>query len=253
MKVDWSPLRRELARLRAADVALPIWWRDDDAVRATPEFEQLCRLSEELRMPVHLAVIPGLAEPTLAAAIAPLPHVLPVAHGWRHQNQAPEGEKKAEFGHFRVDASFDLERGFSQMRQLFGKRFIPAFVAPWNRLSDAYHKPLADVGYKVVSTFSPRETVSSAHSLITINTHVDPIAWRGTRGLVDPEILIARTCQNLSDRTEGKSDATEPMGYLTHHLVHIPEIWAFSRMFLSELLSGGGYEKSLSTSIEEIP
>lgn len=30
MQVDWTPLRRELARHRANGMALRFWWRDDD-------------------------------------------------------------------------------------------------------------------------------------------------------------------------------------------------------------------------------
>ncbi|MBW4707129.1 polysaccharide deacetylase family protein [Roseobacter sp. YSTF-M11] len=248
---DWRPLRQELARLRAANIELPIWWRDDDAIAATPQLDQLAQLSGDLGVSTHLAVIPARATPTLAAAVTTLPNVIPVAHGWTHENRAPAGEKKAEFGHGRADATFDLERGFSQMRQMFGKRFVPVFVAPWNRLNAMYFQPLSDVGYKAVSTFTPRNSAEAVPGLITVNTHIDPIDWRGTRGLVAPDAIIAEAARHLEARRLGASDPAEPFGYLTHHLVHTPEIWDFTRAFLSELLAGGARETSLQTVIEE--
>ena len=74
--------------------------------------------------------------------------------------------------------------------------------------------------------------------LVQINTHIDPIFWRGTRGLVPPDTLVAQTVSLLRDRRQGRADRDEPLGYLTHHLVHDADIWEFSRQFLTELGNG---------------
>lgn len=78
----------------------------------------------------------------------------------------------------------------------------------------------------------------AAPGLSQINTHLDPIDWRGSRGLADPDMLISQTVALLRDRREGRADADEPFGVLTHHLVHDQRIWDFTEHLLSQLLDG---------------
>ena len=251
MTIDWSPLRRELAQWRSAGMVLPLWWRDDDAVTATPALAQLATLSRDLDLPVHLAVIPAFADETLAAQVADAPLLIPTVHGWAHENHAPAGQKKAEFGHPRPGIAEALARGRSRLDTLFGPRSLPAFVAPWNRLHPDVLPALAQTGYRILSTFTPRARPHPHSGLIQVNTHIDPIDWRGTRGLVDPAQIIAHTVRHLADRRKGVADNAEPMGYLTHHLVHSPDIWCFSRAFLAELLDGGARSTPLTHILEE--
>ena len=89
MTIDWSPLTRELARWRAARLALPLWWRDDDATDVTPALTGLTALSTDLGLPVHLAVIPKPASEALASHCAGHRCLVPVVHGWSHANTAP--------------------------------------------------------------------------------------------------------------------------------------------------------------------
>ena len=70
-----------------------------------------------------------------------------------------------------------------------------------------------------------------------MNTHLDPIDWRGTRGLVAPDQLVARTVDLLRDRRLARADNAEPFGYLTHHLVHDDAIWDFTASLISRLLA----------------
>ena len=55
----WPPLRRALAQLRQDNIALPVWWRDDDAEGLSPQLDQLLGLSDRYALPVHLAVVPA--------------------------------------------------------------------------------------------------------------------------------------------------------------------------------------------------
>lgn len=238
MIVDWSPLRAELSRHRTEGLSLPIWWRDDDATAPTPALHRLLGMSAELDLPVHIAVIPNGATPDLAEIAAATPLMVPVVHGWAHENLAPSGAKKAEFGHPHADAGAKTEAALARMRQLFGPDMLAMFVPPWNRIDATVTSGLAAQGYVALSTFTPRKCERCA-GLAQINTHVDPIAWRSGGGLVSPEALIAKTVTLLQDRREGRADCTEPLGFLTHHLVHDEAIWDFSRGFLAELLDGG--------------
>ena len=242
MMPDWHPLQEELKLWLAGDLALPLWWRDDDAVSVTPQLEQLTALSVKLGLPVHLAVIPRGAETDLVAYMSTWPALIPVVHGWAHRNHAPEGEKKAEFRHDRPIKIIlaDAEAGMKRLQEMFGEDLRPIFVPPWNRIASEVTAHLPALGYRILSTATPRKSALAAPGLEQVNTHLDPIDWRGTRGLVARKRLIALTVQLLRDRREGRADNAEPFGVLTHHLVHDQDIWTFTEELLQRLLDGPG-------------
>ncbi len=250
MLVDWSPLRRTLARLRAQKQSLPLWWRDDDAIKPTEALAQLAMLSDAIAIPVHIAVIPATATKTLADHLQVHQRLIPVVHGWRHVNNAPPDAKKSEFGTPRETGLTEPGRAHARMQQLFGTAYLPLFVPPWNRLDPMFLPALKTAGFLGVSAFTARQSQEAQPGLYQINTHVDPIDWRGTRGLKDPERLLAETITVLEARLEGSQDATEPFGFLTHHLVHSPQVWEFSRRFLTELLEGGAEVSAIAPMLE---
>lgn len=239
MKVNWSALSGELALWRQAGLTLPLWWRDDDAVADTPELGRLSALSDKLCLPVYVAVIPSLIEPTLAPVIMDRHGLIPVIHGWRHISHAPEGAKNAEFGHPREGAARELIHARNRMNKVFGQQLVPLFVPPWNRFSPMFLHDLGTAGYRGLSTFGPRKSVHAAEGIIQINTHIDPVFWRGNRGLVDPETLVAKLVATLQERRSGQADCEEPLGLLTHHLVHTDDVWSFCGDVISLLLDGG--------------
>ncbi|MEO1109148.1 MAG: polysaccharide deacetylase family protein [Pseudomonadota bacterium] len=240
MTSDWKPLEDELALWRVQGLTLPLWWRDDDATVQTPQLETLTALSERVGLPVHLAVIPRDANASLAGFVARHESLIPVVHGWAHQNHAPAGEKKSEFRAHRPlqDITADVQAGLNRLTDLFDERLLPMFVPPWNRIGDEAVAQLPALGFRILSTATPRKATFAVPGLEQINTHLDPIDWRGTRGLVAPDILIARMAALLQDRRTGQTDNTEPFGILTHHLVHDPDIWTFTEALLTKLLEG---------------
>lgn len=238
MSIDWSPLTAELAIWRREGRVLPLWWRDDDAVEQSAALTQLTALAETLDLPVHLAVIPKFAQPSLADVCSHT-WAIPMVHGWTHQNHASEGQKKAEFGRPRAKAVEEIEQGVQKLNTLFGADLLPIFVPPWNRIDADLIKALPDLGLVGLSTYTPRKARLAAPGLVQINTHLDPIFWKGGGGLVPPERQIATLVQNLQDRRFGRTDNAEPMGFLTHHLAHDREIWAFTGACLGTLLDAG--------------
>lgn len=240
MTPDWTPLEAEFAEWDAAGLTLDLWWRDDDAVADTAALERLTALSGALDMPVHLAVIPRLAQPSLARAVAAAPHLRPVVHGWAHVNHAPASEKKSEFGTSRplTDRIADARAGLRRLGDLFGDRLRPVFVPPWNRIGADLPPELPALGFTALSIHTPRHSALAAPGLAQINTHLDPVDWRGTRGLVAPDTLIAQIAAQLADRRLGRADTGEPYGLLTHHLVHDADVWAFVEALLRSLLDG---------------
>ncbi|WP_164661884.1 polysaccharide deacetylase family protein [Tropicibacter sp. Alg240-R139] len=255
MTPDWSPLERELALWWAEGKSLPLWWRDDDAVEPTAALDRLGALSEELSIPVHLAVVPAYATETLSERLAPSSGMIPVVHGWAHQNHAPALEKKAEFRMHRPvsEITADAERGLSRSQAMFGSSLMPMFVPPWNRIDHEIVEGLPSLGYKVLSTATPRKRPFATPGLWQINTHLDPIDWRGTRGLVPEDQLISQLVQHLQDRRTGVSDNAEPYGLLTHHLVHDQDIWRFTREVLLRLLDGPTRCWTMAETLEKDP
>ena len=234
---DWRPLTDELSRWSDAGLTLPIWWRDDDASRATPELARLSALSRRVGLPVHLAVVPARAQADLAGIDD---NLIPLIHGWAHLNHAPESARKAEFGAHRPLAAMltDCRAGLDRLRDLFGARLCPVFVPPWNRIAPDLIARLPGLGFTALSTFTPRDRAFAAPGLARINTHLDPVDWRGTRGLADPALLIARITAQLADRRAGIADNAEPYGLLTHHLIHDDAIWGFTGDLLGRLSDG---------------
>ncbi|MFT7593003.1 MAG: hypothetical protein ACI8R4_000314 [Paracoccaceae bacterium] len=240
MKPDWTPLDTELARWANADLTLPLWWRDDDAVAQTPALDQLTALSDACGIPVHLAVIPAMADATLATHLRQHPNLIPMVHGWAHHSHAPEGQKKAEFGAHRSVTVMqdDAARGLDLLTTLFGDTLRPIFVPPWNRIAPEMLPILPALGFTALSTFTPRAAPQAAPGLAQINCHLDPISWHAGRSLADPDGLIRQIAGQLADRRTGSADNAEPYGFLTHHLVHDSAIWDFTQALLTRLAAG---------------
>ncbi len=237
--IDWSPLKAELAIWHREARPLPLWWRDDDAVEDTAAFQQLMALAGDITLPVHVAVIPKPAQPSLVRACAATGWAVPIVHGWAHKNHAAQDQKKAEFGFPRAGAEAESHAALAHLRGLFGEDLLAMFVPPWNRIDAGLVAKLPAQGYVALSTYTPRSARLAAPGLVQINTHMDPIHWRGGGGLVDPDMQIAALVQLLRDRRAGRSDAAEPLGFLTHHLVHDAAIWEFTRACLATLLDSG--------------
>ena len=196
MNADWTPLRETLSACRRDGIALPIWWRDDDAVSATPALDRLSSLSTDLGLPVHLAIIPAHLDETLVDFIATAP-LIPVVHGWAHTDHSAGIGKKNEFLTPRNDASNETAEALKRMRGHFGPALLPMFVPPWNWINSLFVQAFPSQGYCMLSTYGARTSPEATPGLALIYTNIDPIWWKGTRFLVDPAHLIAQACQHL--------------------------------------------------------
>ncbi len=233
MQIDWRPLESEIDLWHEADLTLLLWWRDDDAIEPTAELDQLIEIAAQADIPVHLAIIPKFATTALRDLSEQTSYIIPVVHGWSHESHALDGDKNAEFGASRSikDAVQDLILGADRMSDLFGKDLKSMFVPPWNRINPELSEHLEAIGYDMLSTYLPRTAKQAASKIEQINTHIDPILWKSTRSLIQSDILIAQIVKILKDRRLGLTDNTEPLGLLTHHLVHDDAIWTFVKEF----------------------
>ncbi|ARM91584.1 carbohydrate esterase 4 superfamily protein (plasmid) [Rhizobium sp. CIAT894] len=222
-RMDWEPLRRELDRWQAAGRVARLWLRDDDAVEPTPALETLLALAGESEVPLTLAVIPGLTGQALAARLAAEAGVTVAVHGWSHTNHAgPEGKKQELGGERPADVVLgELREGLRLLERLHPARFQPLLVPPWNRIAAALVPALPGLGFAALSVYG---RARQDRPMPLLNTHIDIIDWHGTRGGRGEAELVAELVAELRDRFAGND---EPIGVLTHHLVHDAAAWDF--------------------------
>ena len=231
MSDPWDDLARELDKWAGLGLEATFWLRDDDAETRTPALD---RLLGDAGAPVVLAVIPRDAGEALAEAVLAAEAVGVMQHGWCHANHAGPDEKKMELGDHRPSDVIgdELARGDNRLRALFGERYLKALAPPWNRIGADTASRLAGWGYVGLSTFGPRGKAMTAPGLVCVNTHIDIIDWRGTRGFRGDRDVIDQAISHLRGRREGDADSDEPSGLITHHLVHDEGCWGFIEKFV---------------------
>ncbi|TAV44952.1 polysaccharide deacetylase family protein [Rhizobium leguminosarum] len=221
--IAWDPLRRELDRWQAAGRVARFWLRDDDAIEPTQALETLMALAGESGVPLMLAVIPGLTGEALAARLVEETVITVAVHGWSHKNHAGPEAKKQELGGERPAEVVlgELREGFRLLKRLHPARFLPVLVPPWNRIDPALIPALPGLGFAALSVYG---RARQDGPMPLLNTHVDIIDWHGTRGGRSEAELVVELVAELRDRFAGSD---EPVGVLTHHLVHDRTAWDF--------------------------
>lgn len=232
----WSALAAELDRWERPPT---LWWRDDDAVRASPALDRLLSCTAAAEIPIALAVIPALAEEGLARRIEEVAGLAVFQHGFAHRNHAPPEDKKIELGARPTETVLDeLTAGRARLDALFGPRALPVLVPPWNRVAAAVADRLADIGFRGLSAKGPRG--APRPGLVEANVHADLIDWRGSRGFAGEAAVLAQLVGHLAARRDGRADPAEPTGLMTHHLDHDAGCWDFLDAFTAFLLRRGG-------------
>jgi peptidoglycan/xylan/chitin deacetylase (PgdA/CDA1 family) len=199
-----------------------LWLRDDDAIEPTEALSRLLAISARWNAPMTIAAIPAHATNALAELMKALPLISVAVHGWDHVNHAPAPEKKQELGLHRGEATVlsRLAEGLERINALFGERAVPLLVPPWNRIAAELIPHLPALGYEALSVFGPER---GEGPLRLVNTHVDIIDWKGSRGGRPMDMLYGEAAAHLQAAT----GAQTPLGILTHHLVHDETAWQF--------------------------
>lgn len=219
----WGPLLAELEPWRRAGRVADLWLRDDDAVEPTAALDRLLDLTAHHAIPALLAVIPAHAGEPLAARLAPEPGIAVAVHGWAHENHAPDGEKKQELGAHRPAGIVlaELARAKAVIDRLFAGQAALVLVPPWNRIDAALLPALAETGFAALSVFGRAKQAT----IPIVNTHVDIVDWHGGRSGKDHRGMVRELAAELRWRRE--TGSREPLGVLTHHLVHDEIAWLF--------------------------
>jgi len=215
-----------LDAVAADDRTVAFWWRDDDAVAPGAELDRMLALADAHSVPLALAVIPAGAERALADRLEPTGDLVVLQHGWAHANHASEGRKSSELGDDRPIGTVldELSRGHQRLSRMFGSRFLPVVVPPWNRISDEVAARRAEAGLPGLSCFKTLDT--AGHRL---DTHVDPIAWRADRGFIGWDAAVHAIAAEIDRRAANPT----PIGILTHHLAQDEATWAFMEALLA--------------------
>lgn len=228
----WHSLVEELDRWADQGRLATLWWRDDDAALPDPALDRLLGLSAT---PLALAVIPETVHGEAAGAILARSTATVIQHGYAHRNHADPGERKTELGDGRdaEEALDELSRGRRRLVEKFGDRFAPILAPPWNRLSASLTGRLSGIGLSGLSTYGPRAAAEPAPGLAQVNSHIDIIDWRGSRGFVGEDAALSLAIGHLRARRTAAADAAEPTGLLSHHLVHDEPAWRFIEEFIA--------------------
>jgi len=211
---SWDRLEAELAAWQATGRVATLWWRDDDAGPLTPALRRVLALAELHAVPLALAMVPTWATAETAAALAAAGEGISVLqHGYAHANYAPAGEKKFELGPERPAAIVvaEIAQGWQRLEQLFGARFRPVLVPPWNRMAGYLPPYLAELRYRGLSQFGARSRRAPAEGLVQANTHVDIVFWKSAPPrFAGAAKLIGEFARHLAARRLGEADPGEP-------------------------------------------
>jgi len=206
-----------------------LWWRDDDARLPCPHLDRLIELSAASATPLVLAAIPHDIDSSVKNTILTGPDISIVQHGWSHRNHAPASEKKCELGDHRDREKIlqELSAGTEILTELFGLRFLPVLVPPWNRISARIAGHLQSCGFAGLSAFGTIPITPLPADFCQANTHVDLVDWKGHRGFIGTEKALHQITFHLQQRRSGQVPRDQVTGILSHHLVHDEELWRF--------------------------
>ncbi len=222
----WEKFFAELDRWPAGMATF--WWRDDDAAASSAKLDRLLALGD---LPLALAVVPAHMRVTLAERLAGS-RIDVLQHGFAHANHQPRGEKQAELGDARPLPVMqqELQRGWQRLNALFGRRALPVLVPPWNRIDERLVATLAGQGYVGLSTVKDRGPAGNGP--FRANTHMDIVDWHGRNRFIGAAAALDLASDHLARRRDGRADAAEPTGLLTHHLAMDDAAFAFAGEFL---------------------
>jgi hypothetical protein len=245
MSIDqWKSIRRELDLWLERGIRAKFWFRDDDACELTDQLIRLLHFSKQYSITIGLAAIPNKLRPSLLTFLKSEDRMfLPMCHGWNHVNYEPK-DRPSEFGPNRKlpllfqDAQLAY-RTFVRYFNELEKRAI--FVPPFGRIMPAFVELLPKAGFfglsagadlieatvsRIVSRieFLPAVKISRRTNMARFDVHIDPIDWhRGTAREVPDVAHELLGCLRL--RSKSFVDANQPIGIVTHHLVHNEPIW----------------------------
>jgi peptidoglycan/xylan/chitin deacetylase (PgdA/CDA1 family) len=207
-----SPLFIIESLLAERRTPLQLFIRNDDVSDDEPRLRQLLALGEKHRVPLTLAVIPGLLTEGAIELLNQQDDLIELQqHGWQHTNHETCG-KKCEFGASRDNAAqhADLAAGQARMNEAFGTRWFPAFTPPWNRCTAATAQGLIDLSFCALSRDVSQASFDDPR-LPEFPVTLDLFRWRGGAAL--------RPSDELHQELARQIRHTDRIGMMLHHQV----------------------------------
>jgi hypothetical protein len=230
-KDPFAPLRAELELWQASGRSCPFWWRDDDLICASPELNKMALTAEEARVPVLAAVIPAEADDRLGEDTRGMTGLSFCQHGYAHRSHVATGAPSSEFdsGRPQAEVAREIAEGRQRLLGLFGERFIPVFVPPWNRIAADFVPLLEEYRFWGLSQYKD-EPPHPDSKLIIVNSHIEILRWSATSKAtcMPTPALVQELVKQLAARRVSAAEP-EPLGVLTHHLAMKDDAWSFMR------------------------
>ncbi len=217
----FQKLNDEIDFWRAEDRKVRFFLRDDDAVSDTPPLRKLVELSKRSDTPILLAIIPKMADKSLAKLVQETPLVTPAAHGYAHISHTPQGYKPCELDRFRpLEVVIEeMKAARAKLAGLVGEGISALLVPPWNRIHEEIIPHVGDAGFAGISAKGWQRDPTPVPM---VNVHMDIIHWSGGVTGRDREWIYLNLAENLE---AARKSGWKPVGILTHHLVHDDRAW----------------------------
>lgn len=248
----WQGVQHELDRWAYQGLKARFWVRDDDAVELSPQLSQLQAFAERFQLEIGLAVIPAKIQQDLVAALADQGlRFLPMCHGWLHANYGRPGRPE-EFGPGRPLAALrrDAEQSYAVFSGYFGQKHA-VFVPPFGQIKPALIQHLPQIGFSAISMgpgwseraalrlvgrapWAPSIKIRRTSEIPRIDVQIDVIDWKRKTART-PDVVAADLLANLRLRRKRCIPLDDPIGILTHHLVHDKAIWRLCDQLLDML------------------
>jgi len=239
MSFDPAPVNTVFAKTLDALAlrgAITLFVRDDDVDGHDDNLRRLMDLCAELRVPLSLAIVPGLLDDEagsfLLDAWRQAPELLEFhQHGWRHQNHEAAGSP-AEFGPSRSfqQQREDIRAGQCRMREIFGDGWYAGFTPPWHAATPDTLRALTELGFEAFSS-SVDQVLAAPSGLCLVPATLDLEFELATPSKPRSETVLQLFEQILDHQF---------VGLVLHHKVMQPAAFAFLKSFLAPMAAHPG-------------
>ena len=260
LQSGWESLTSELARWNDKGRTPQFWLRDDDAARKGDHLDWLLETCRASSVPIALAVIPARIDQTLIKSLGDFPGTLVLQHGYAHSNHAPHGDKKSEYGpHRPIDTMVsEITKGKQILEQAFGKRALPVFVPPWNRMTSQLLPCLPEIGLRGLSgKASPKQLLTASVPkeicLTVADAHIDIIDWKNNGKFIGEDLALREIAWHLSVRRQETIPCDTPNCILTHHRQMKDDAFSFLERLLTKTQYFGALWLSASKLFGAVP
>lgn len=188
----------------------------------------LRRLVEQARradIPLSLSVIPTLLSPELCKWVNRYTSVTVLQHGTDHCD-AGGGVGPTQFDPQEAPHAIArrLVEGWTALSGFH--RRLPVYVPPWHDLTPNTAAAAAMAGLESISAWGAPAAQGR------VDVHLDLMRWRGPPRFAGSQRVLGRLTRELRKRRVQRR-WQEPIGLLTHHLVHDDAAWRFLDTLLS--------------------